>query len=126
MSCELAKVLGCYDDSKTKGLGFAYQAQVHDKTTFEVCAGACDQAVSQLSSEPSGDNKTKFDVAAIDEGNHCFCGNSQALAGLASHGRPATECMSSHCHANASESGCGGKGRMVAYSYQKCKPSVQH
>ena len=117
-SCELTKVLGCYDDSSKKGLGLAYQSAVHDKTTFEVCAGACDQA---------GDNEegAKFDVAAIDEGNHCFCGTRAALAALPkSAARPATECEADHCHANASETGCGGTGRMVAYSYQNCHKTI--
>ena len=127
-SCELTKTLGCYDDSKQKGLGFAYQEAVHDKTTFEVCAGACDQLAQQQqgsSTQQGNRKKTKFDVAAIDDGNHCYCGTASLLAALAtSLVRPAAECEASHCHANASETGCGGKGRMVAYSYQNCKPAA--
>ena len=127
-------MLGCYDDSTEAGLGFAYQAAVHDKTTFEVCAGACDQQQQQQQQRSTqqtgrGNNHenskaTKLDVAAIDAGNHCFCGTTTALAALHKRsGRPAAECEASHCHANTSETGCGGVGRMVAYSYKNCKPT---
>ena len=133
-SCELAKVLGCFDDSKTAGLGFTYQAVVHDKTTFEVCAGACDRLAAQQQQQGGtqqaeqgntyeNSEATKFDVAAIDAGNHCFCGTTAALTALHARGRPAAECGASSCHANTSETGCGGKGRMVAYSYKNCKPA---
>jgi hypothetical protein len=110
-SCAVDKVLGCYDDSKTRGLSFSHQAAVHDKTTFEVCAGACHDAGEGLA------------VAAIDDSNHCYCGSVDAWAKLASLKRPAAEC-DGHCHANHTEKGCGGKGRMVAYSYQGCKPGL--
>ena len=123
-SCAVGKVLGCYDDSKIKGLGFAAQPAVHDKTTLEVCAGACHTAGTGKNGKGQGQDG-ELAVAAIDAGNHCFCSTTAALAKLAaSLKRPAAECEASSCHANASETGCGGKGRMVAYTFKGCTPAA--
>ena len=90
------------------GLGLALQDQVHDKTTLEVCAGACFSA--------------KLLLAAIDEGNHCYCGNQEDLQDDEHLIKPASECEATSCHSNTNER-CGGKGRLLTYTYGECSPS---
>jgi len=79
---------------------------VHDKTTLEVCAGACFQV--------------KLALAAIDEGNHCYCGTQKELAKASA--KPASECAATPCHSNSKET-CGGKGRLLTFTYSDCSPT---
>jgi hypothetical protein len=93
---------GCYNDSRSEGLGMSFQDAVHDHTTLEACAAACFGR-----HEP---------VAAIDGGNHCFCGRAGALANFSQLSRPMSECEKTECYANKAEK-CGGPGRLLTYSY---------
>eukprot|EP00729_Bicosta_minor_P004018 gene4018-10841_t len=105
-SCKVTTKVGCYDDSGNVGLGLQRQDQVHDKTTLEVCAGACFQV--------------KLALAAIDEGNHCYCGTQKELAKASA--KPASECAATPCHSNSKET-CGGKGRLLTFTYSDCSPT---
>jgi hypothetical protein len=99
--CTKVKNIGCYNDSSFLALPH-YQPQVHDKVTFESCASACSNFGR---------------LAGIDAGNHCYCAAALA-AGASAYSRPLTECMTSSCHADPTEKGCGGAHRMLVYSIQ--------
>ena len=92
----------CYDDSQNEGLGLAFQQAVHDHTTLELCADACFE--------------NHMPVAGIDRGNHCFCGAAGSLDKAKALLRPLPECQTSPCYANKEEK-CGGKGRMLTFSF---------
>ena len=106
--CKRAALVGCYNDtawSKTPCRVLPlYQPQLHDKVTFEACASVC-----------FGLNMNSRYQAGIDAGNHCFCGN--LMPGAVALRRPASECGASTCHADPTETNCGGLGRMVVYNY---------
>lgn len=106
-SCHLVRVLGCYDDSTLGPYGLlpSPQPQLHDRVTLEACAAAC-----------GGHALT---VAGIDAGNHCSCGDAKNLPQKLI--RPAAECQGTPCHADVSETGCGGPSRTVAYTFT-CPP----
>ena len=102
----MAERLGCYNDTKQQGLGLAYQTAVHDRTTLEVCAGAC--ALSRLP------------LAAIDAGNHCYCGAAGALQPSAGLARPMAEYLATSCHSAPAER-CGGAGRLLAPAQRRVR-----
>ena len=43
-------------------------------------------------------------VAAIDDGNHCFCGGKGALAKDSALKRPMAECETQSCYADSEDS----------------------
>jgi hypothetical protein len=92
----------CYNDSQLRGLGLAFQTQVHDHTTLEICAAACFLA--------------KLPVAGIDAGNHCYCGAAGSLDHASSLVRPIAECEAQSCYSDKHEK-CGGKGRMLVFPF---------
>ena len=85
-----------------QGNGMAPQEQVHDHNTLEVCASACHTAA--------------LPVAALDYGNHCYCGNMGDVAKMSARTKPMEECQKTSCKADKHEK-CGGKGRLLAYNY---------
>ena len=97
-----------------------YQAQLHDRVTVQACAEACD-SLQHTAADADADTTTPavhgeaVRLAGIDAGNHCFCGD--LLPGAGDLLRPAGECETTPCHANATETGCGGVGRMAVYSF---------
>jgi hypothetical protein len=138
-ACKRAAVQGCYNDTEWTTTPYRiipyYQPQLHDKVTYERCASAC-FGLQQASSNAVGVGPPPLGVAGvtpatkggdgryaagIDGGNHCFCG--KLLAGAAVWIRPATECQTVPCHADPSETQCGGVGRMVVYNYT-CTPAL--
>jgi hypothetical protein len=124
--CVVTTVLGCYNDSTaamSAAAGWVGMSADHDDVTRENCAALC-----------FGQHRS---VGAIDQGNHCRCGDNHSVAvSAASYTLPmlacqdnAWPCTGACCGPNAPSgckhgacSGkpaeqCGGRGALLAYSF---------
>ena len=124
--CATSAVLGCFNDSSAgmiSATGWEPARGDHDDVTRANCALLC-----------FGQHRS---IAAIDQGNHCLCGDNHSLAlSAATFGLPMTACQDKewpcsgaccgpHAHSDCShgkcsgkaDEQCGGPGALLAYSY---------
>lgn len=99
--CVVDSMLGCYNDTE-KWVLSKRQPQLHDHVSQEDCAEACFDG--------------RWELAGIDDGNHCTCGDKSDLANTSQLLRPMSECQMTNCSGSRGES-CGGTGRMVVYNF---------
>ena len=124
--CDNFTVLGCFNDSSPSMIsatGWVAAPGDHDDVTRSNCAVLClDQ---------------HRPIAAIDQGNHCLCGNVLAVSSSArSFALPEVACLDKewpctgaccgpHAHSDCAhgkcsgkpDEQCGGRGALLAYSY---------
>lgn len=100
--CNISANRLCYNDSENRGLGLTFMEDVHDHTTLETLAVACYSA--------------ELHIAAVDDGNHPYCGKTDALTKHSNLLRPLIECEKVPCFKNKNEY-CGAHGRLLVYNF---------